>query len=64
MSLTNTPDITVNGKTISAAMIDAEVQYHPAESRRQAMVKAAETLIIGELVTQKAMENCISKIPE
>ena len=64
MSLTNTPDITVNGKTISAAMIDAEVQYHPAESRRQAMVKAAETLIIGELVTQKAMEKGIPLNPK
>ena len=64
MSLTNTPDITVNGKTISAAMIDAEVQHHPAESRRQAMVKAAETLIIGELVTQKAMEKGIPLNPK
>lgn len=56
MALTNTPDITVNGKVISAALIDAEIQYHPAESRRQAMVEAAETLIIGELVSQKAGE--------
>lgn len=54
MALTNTPDITVNGKTINAAMIDAEIQYHPADSRRQAMVEATETLIIGELVSQKA----------
>jgi peptidyl-prolyl cis-trans isomerase C len=56
MSLTNTPDIIVNGSVIPASAIDTEVQYHPAETRRQAMIKAAETLIIGELLAQKAVE--------
>ncbi|WP_343861837.1 peptidylprolyl isomerase [Aliiglaciecola litoralis] len=56
MSLTNTSSITVNGHVIPAAAIDAEIQYHPAETRRQAMIKAAETLIIGELLAQKAVE--------
>ena len=60
MALTNTPDITVNGQTISAAMIDAEVQYHPADTRRKAMVKAAETLILGELINQQAVEKGIA----
>lgn len=56
MSLTNTPEISVNGTIISASAIDAEVQYHPAESRRQAMVQAAEALIIAELLAQKTVE--------
>jgi peptidyl-prolyl cis-trans isomerase C len=59
MSLTNTPDITVNGAVIPASAIDTEMQYHPAGTRRQAMVKAAETLIIGELLAQKAVEQGI-----
>ncbi|WIO73610.1 peptidylprolyl isomerase [Porticoccaceae bacterium LTM1] len=56
MSLTDTPEIRVNGQLISPAMIDAEVQYHPAETRREAMIQAAETLIIGELFRQRAQE--------
>jgi peptidyl-prolyl cis-trans isomerase C len=56
MSLLNTPDIIVNGSVIPASAIDAEVQYHPAETRRQAIIQAAETLIIGELLAQKAVE--------
>jgi peptidyl-prolyl cis-trans isomerase C len=55
MSLTNTPNISVNGRDISAANIDSEVQYHPAATRREAMVKAAQALIIKELVIQKAL---------
>ncbi len=60
MTLLNTPEITVNGTQISAAMIDAEIQYHPSASRREAMVKAAETLIIYELVMQKAIAKGIA----
>ncbi|MEQ3657784.1 MAG: peptidylprolyl isomerase [Glaciecola sp.] len=56
MSLTNTPDIVVNGSVIHAAEIDTEIQYHPADTRRNAAVKAAETLILGELLIQKAIE--------
>jgi peptidyl-prolyl cis-trans isomerase C len=56
MSLTNTPNISVNGRDISAANIDSEVQYHPAATRREAMVKAAQALIIKELVIQKALQ--------
>ena len=54
MSLTNTPEIVINGRTIDASAIDTEIQYHPAPSRREAMVKAAETLIIRELIMQRA----------
>lgn len=56
MSLTHTPTISVNGRPISAANIDGEVQYHPAATRREAMVKAAQALIIKELVIQKALQ--------
>lgn len=61
MTLAHTPNISVNGNVISATAIDEEIQYHPAESRRQAMVKAAETLIIGELLSQKAHEHGLSE---
>ena len=53
MALTNTPDIVVNGTSIPAAAIDTEVQYHPAESRREAMVQAAQSLIISEVIAQE-----------
>lgn len=44
----------VNEITIPEDKILAEMQYHPAESRREAMMKAAEALIIGELFRQRA----------
>lgn len=56
MSLINTPDILVNGHKIPASRIDTEIQYFPASTRREAMVKAAESLIIEELLNQKAIE--------
>jgi len=61
MSLTNTPEILVNGCAIPASAIDAEVQYHPAESRRKAMVQAAQSLIIAELIAQKAKEKGLTQ---
>ena len=44
--------ICVNGDKISA-----EMQYHPAETQREAMLKAAESRIIGELLPQRAAES-------
>jgi peptidyl-prolyl cis-trans isomerase C len=46
--------IRVNHRQISGESIAAEMQYHPAETKREAMFKAAETLIIGELLRQRA----------
>lgn len=46
--------ITVNQTEIPEDKILSEMQYHPAESRREAMFKAAESLIIGELFRQRA----------
>lgn len=46
--------ITVNQQTISESQILQEMQYHPAADHRAAMVNAAESLIIGELLQQRA----------
>ncbi len=46
--------IIVNHTQISEDKVLEEMQYHPAESRREAMCKAAESLIIGELLRQRA----------
>jgi len=56
MRLTDTPEIQVNGIRLNPAAIDAEVQYHPMPSRREAMEQAAQTLIIGELLRQRAID--------
>ena len=46
--------IQVNNTSISEAAIMAEMQYHPSNNKRSAMLKAAESLIIGELLRQRA----------
>lgn len=46
--------IKVNQITIPESSILAEMQYHPAASKRDAMLKAAETLVIGEILRQRA----------
>ncbi len=48
--------IIVNEVTIPEPAIMAEMQYHPAPDKRAAMLKAAESLIIAELLKQRAME--------
>jgi peptidyl-prolyl cis-trans isomerase C len=48
------PEIRVNGVLIDENEVLAEVQHHPAENKRKAMIKAAESLIIGELLRQQA----------
>lgn len=53
---TRIPAICVNESEISGAHIAAEMQYHPADTQREAMLKAAEALIIGELLRQRARE--------
>ena len=50
------PEIKVNGTLIDENDVLAEVQHHPAETKRKALIKAAESLIIGELLRQKAVE--------
>ncbi|MFC3681333.1 peptidylprolyl isomerase [Bacterioplanoides pacificum] len=46
--------IKVNDVAIAESAIHEEMQYHPADSQRQAMLKAAETLVIGEILRQRA----------
>lgn len=46
--------IQVNQASITEQDILCEMQYHPADSQRDAMLKATEALIIGELVRQRA----------
>ncbi|AFV00293.1 peptidylprolyl isomerase [Simiduia agarivorans] len=46
--------IRVNQTEISENAILAEMQYHPAENQRDAMIRASEALIIGELVKARA----------
>ena len=55
MALTDLPDIRVNQVAISADDIAQEMQYHPAASRRQAAVAAARSLIVSELLRQRAL---------
>jgi peptidyl-prolyl cis-trans isomerase C len=57
--------IAVNGTEISDAAIDAEVQYHPAESFDTARRAAAEALVIREVLLQEAARQGIeSTTPE
>lgn len=50
------PGITVNGVTISSDEINAEVQYHPAETLKEAKFNAMQALVIRELLVQRAAE--------
>lgn len=55
MSLTEVPNVQVNERPIDAQAIASEMQYHQADSRREAMVKATRALIINEVVRQQAV---------
>lgn len=46
--------ISVNQVSIDEQQVLSEMQYHPAENQREAMLKAAESLIISELFRQRA----------
>lgn len=48
--------IQVNNATITEQAISEETQYHPADSKEAAMKQAAEALIIGELLKQRARD--------
>ncbi len=51
-----TPGIVINGCKISEPDIDAEVQYHPAGSLAEARHAAKRSLVIRELLLQRAAE--------
>lgn len=48
--------IQVNQVEIPEKTILEEMQYHPADTREEAMSKAAEALVIGELFKQRAKD--------
>ena len=48
------PWITVNGRGITAQQINAEVQYHPAQSLAKAREMAMQALVVRELLLQEA----------
>lgn len=47
------PDVIVNGVHITEQAILEEMQYHPADDQRDAMINAAEALVIVELLRQR-----------
>ncbi|MGX5915374.1 peptidylprolyl isomerase [Aliidiomarina sp. Khilg15.8] len=47
--------IQVNEVPIPESAVFAETQYHPAETKEEAINSAARTLIIGELLKQRAL---------
>lgn len=49
-----TPNIYVNGVHISEQDVFQEMQYHSAESARESMIEAAQSLIITELLKQRS----------
>lgn len=49
------PNITVNGVEITSDQINVEVQYHPAESLFGAQYEAAHSLVVRELLIQRAV---------
>ncbi|WP_246036949.1 peptidylprolyl isomerase [Thalassotalea litorea] len=49
------PEIKVNGVLIDEASVLAEMQHHPADNQRSAMIQSAQSLIIGELLKQQAI---------
>jgi len=46
--------ISVNGTEIGEGAVLAEMQYHPASSRDEALAAAAEALVVRELLLQRA----------
>lgn len=58
------PGIEVNGIKISPDEINAEVQYHPAESLFSAKYEAMKALVIREILLQRAVELGLCKYNE
>lgn len=56
--------IIVNEVKIPEHAIMAEMQYHPAPEKRTAMLKAAESLIISELLKQRAVELGLAEVDQ
>lgn len=50
------PIVRINGVLVEADEIAREVQYHPAESQREAIFMATQALVLQELLKQRANE--------
>jgi peptidyl-prolyl cis-trans isomerase C len=50
------PHIRVNGVALEQEAIAREMQYHPADSRQEAVFLAAQSLVIRELLQQRVAE--------
>lgn len=50
------PTIRVNGVKLSDTAIAQEMQYHPADTKRQVIFLAAQALVLQELLRQRATE--------
>jgi peptidyl-prolyl cis-trans isomerase C len=50
------PHIRVNGVALEQEAIAREMQYHPADSRQEAVFLAAQSLVIRELLQQRVTE--------
>ncbi|WP_304640258.1 peptidylprolyl isomerase [Pseudomonas sp.] len=58
------PRVRVNGVPLDPKNIALEMQYHPAESRDEAVFLAAQALVIRELLEQRAAELDLLVMPE
>lgn len=55
-------DVYVNHKLIPEDMIGQEMQYHPAQSKQEAWQKAAEALVLRELLLQEAFKEHLAEV--
>lgn len=53
---TDFPDVVVNGSVIDAHRILQEMQYHPSETMEVSRQQAAQSLVVRELLLQRARE--------
>lgn len=58
------PAVKVNGVLISEEEIAQELQYHPANSAEEAIQKAAQALVVKNLLLQKANELGVKASPQ
>ena len=58
------PVISVNGTVIPRSAVTREVQYHPAASPMESWRKAAEALVLRELLLQEARRQRTQAVPE
>jgi peptidyl-prolyl cis-trans isomerase C len=57
------PHVVINGIALDPKGIAQEMQYHPADSREDAVFLAAQALVIRELLQQRARELGVSAAP-